>query len=304
MNVVVIGAGALGAYFGIRLSEGGANVTFLVREKRARQIEENKLAVKSPQGDYTIKKPQLATDAAEIDQADLVLVCVKGYHLEGTLDNLKKLVDQGAHVLPVLNGIEHISYLQDKLGKDAVIGGLSFIIATLDEQGHVVHSSDFHQLVFGPLHSTQMPICKRLDELCKAANISGKLSGHILYELWKKYTFINAFSGVTTAANLPIGAIRKHNSTFLIVEMILQEMRTLAKAYHTEIAADDVEAAKTQLLNLPDEATSSMHQDRRKGLTLEVDHLHGGALRLAKAVGVDMPYTEAVYGLIKPFENA
>lgn len=161
MNVVVIGAGALGAYFGIRLSEGGANVTFLVREKRARQIEENKLAVKSPQGDYTIKKPQLATDAAEIDQADLVLVCVKGYHLEGTLDNLKKLVDQGAHVLPVLNGIEHISYLQDKLGKDAVIGGLSFIIATLDEQGHVVHSSDFHQLVFGPIHSTQMPIDRK-----------------------------------------------------------------------------------------------------------------------------------------------
>lgn len=303
MNIVVVGAGALGSYFGARFQEGGANVTFLVREKRAEQIRQNHIAVQSKLGDYTITNPEFATDATEIDKVDLVFVCVKGYHLPGTLDNLKELVRKGAHVLPILNGMEHISYLQDQLGKDAVIGGLSFIIATLDENGSVIHSSDFHDLIFGPLQSTQMPICKRLEELCHRANVNGSLSETVSVDLWKKYTFINAFSGITTAANLSIGEIRKHEDTFRIAEMLLQEMRTLAKAYGNEIPEDHVGMAKAQMLHLPEDATSSMHQDRRKGLTLEVDHLHGGALRLAKAVGVDMPYTETVYGLIKPFEN-
>ncbi|WP_099156534.1 ketopantoate reductase family protein [Virgibacillus ndiopensis] len=304
MDVVVVGAGALGAYFGGRFEESGANVTFLVREKRAEQLRENGISISSNLGSYKNDAPNFITDANRIDRADLVLVSVKGYHLSGTLDNLKILVEKGAYVLPVLNGIEHISYLQDELGKDAVLGGLSFIIATLNEEGHVIHSSDFHDLVFGALAPTQTYICQQIEELCNKANVNGTNSDSILRELWKKYTFINAFSGITTAANLPIGQIREHGSTFKIAETILQEMKHLAKEYRVEITEEEIEMARNKLMGLDKEATSSMHQDRRKGLTLEVDHLHGGALRLAKAVGLDLPYTETVYGLIKPFENA
>lgn len=303
MDIVIIGAGALGAYFGSRFHEGGANVTFLVREKRAKQLRDKGIRVTSPKGDYELKNPKVVVNASEIEHADLVLVSVKGYHVKGTMDSLKMLTESGAYVLPLLNGIEHISMLQDKLGKDFVLGGLSFIISTLNEDGHVIHSSDFDDLVFGPLQPTQTTICRELEDVVKQTTISGGKNEAILTELWKKYMFINAFSGVTTATNLAIGSIRAEISTFRIVEMVLQEMKKLAKAYHVKILENDVEAAKNKLLNLPDEATSSMHQDRRKGLTLEVDHLQGGAIRLANAAGVDMPYTETIYGLIKPFEN-
>ncbi|WP_188456082.1 ketopantoate reductase family protein [Virgibacillus oceani] len=304
MDVVVVGAGALGAYFGGRFEETGANVTFLVREKRAEQLRENGIKISSNLGEYKNESPNYVTDARKVDHADLVVVSVKGYHLPGTLDSLKVLAEKGAYVLPVLNGIEHISYLQDQLGEDVVLGGLSFIIATLNEKGHVIHSGDFHDLIFGPLTKTQTNICQRIEKLCDKANMNGIYSDSILLELWKKYTFINAFSGITTAANLSIGQIREHDSTFKIAETILQEMKNLAKEYHVDITGEDIESAKSKLLGLDKEATSSMHQDRRKGLTLEVDHLHGGALRLAKAVGLDLPYIETVYGLIKPFENA
>lgn len=302
MDIVIIGAGALGAYFGSRFHEGGANVTFLVRERRAKQLREKGIRVTSPKGDYEITDPKIVEDASEIEHADLVLVTVKGYHMQGTMDSLKTLTENGAYVLPILNGIEHISMLQNEVGKDFVLGGLSFIISTLNEDGHVIHSSDFDDLVFGPLQPTQTTICQELEDVIKQTTISGSKHEDILAELWKKYMFINAFSGVTTATNLSIGPIRKEVSTFQITEMVLQEMKMLAKAYNVKISEDEVEAAKNKLLNLPDEATSSMHQDRRKGLTLEVDHLHGGAIRMAKAAGVDMPYTETLYGLIKPFE--
>ncbi|ASN07169.1 ketopantoate reductase family protein [Virgibacillus necropolis] len=303
MDIVIIGAGALGAYFGSRFHEGGANVTFLVREKRAKQLQDKGIKVYSPKGDYELLDPKIATSPTEIEHADLVLVSVKGYHIQGTLDSLKTLTEKGAHVLPVLNGIEHISMLQDQLGKDFILGGLSFIISTLNGDGHVIHSSDFDDLIFGPLQPTQTTICQELEDVLEKTTITGTNNKTILKELWKKYMFITAFSGITTATNLSIGPIREEADTFRIAEMILQEMKVLAKAYNVEILEEEVEAAKDKLLNLPAEATSSMHQDRRKGLTLEVDHLQGGAIRLAKAVGVDIPYTETIYGSIKPFEK-
>jgi 2-dehydropantoate 2-reductase len=303
MRIVVIGAGALGAYFGARLAEIGADVTFLVRERRAKQIQEQGIHVNSTQGDFTIKNPKVITSTTEVKSVDLVFISVKGYHLQGTIDNLKQLTEKGAYVLPILNGIEHVSMLQEQLGYDRVIGGLSFIMATLDDNGHVVHSSDFHNLVFGPLDPAQTNICKQLEALAEKANISVDLTDKILYELWKKYMFINAFSGITTATNLPIGPIRDYQETFHIAEMILLEMKQLANEYNVAITKSDVDSAKKSLLNLNQDATSSMHQDRRKQQTLEVNHLHGGAIRLAEAVGLKLPFTVAVYGLIKPFER-
>lgn len=303
MQIVVIGAGALGVYYGGRFAEAGADVTFLVREKRAEQVRENGLHINSTQGDYTIQNPRVVTDVDDILSADLVFVSVKGYHLEGTLESLNKLTKKGAHVLPVLNGIEHISRLQQLLGKDSVIGGLCFIIATLDEKGHVIHSNESHKLVFGSLEPTQRNICKDLKELTREANIDAVQSENITLELWKKYMFINAFSGITTAVNLPIGPVRDHKETFYIAEAILQEMKLLANKYNTALNEKHVEAAKKSFKQLSETSTSSMHQDRRKGLTLELGHLHGGALRLAKAAGFEMPFTEAVFGLIKPFEH-
>ncbi|WP_077624825.1 ketopantoate reductase family protein [Sediminibacillus massiliensis] len=303
MNIVILGAGALGAYFGARWEEAGQNVTFLVREKRARKMEESGLYIHNEQGDYSIDNPKIAQKVEEIENPDLVLLSVKGYHLEGTLESLEELVAKGAKVLPILNGVEHISTLQTRLGKENVLGGLSFIIATLDDNGGVLHSSKFHDLVFGPLDSSQRELCEQLLSVSERANFQANLSLQINEAMWNKYMFINAFSGITAAANLPIGEIRKHQETFRIAELVLKEMKDLANKHGIELTDDHINHAVENLKSLGDEATSSMHQDRRKRLTLEVEHLHGGALRLADAVGMTLPYTETIYALIKPYEN-
>ncbi|TRM11693.1 2-dehydropantoate 2-reductase [Lentibacillus cibarius] len=303
MHIVVLGAGALGAYFGGRWMESGADVTFLVREKRAAQIRENGLKINSTQGDYELESPQVVTDPNDIQAADLVLVSVKGYHLDGTLDYLKSLKKKGAYVLPVLNGIEHIRTLQNELGKECVLGGLAFIFATLNDKGHVEHTGENHQLIFGPLEASQQYICAELDRLSRKAGFVAKYSDHISFELWKKYMFITALSGITAAANLPIGPIREHAETFHIVKMILREMQSLANAYGEAIPDAEVEAAIQNIRTFDPEATSSMHKDRRKGVQLEVDHLQGGAVRLAADVDLEVPYIKTVLGLIKPFEH-
>lgn len=303
MNIVIIGAGALGVYYGARWQESGQHVQFLVRERRARQIAEEGLYVTSPHGNYLFHEIDYTENVEEIEHPDLILLAVKGHHLEGTLPALHYLVEKGAKILPILNGLEHIHILQQMFGEEAVIGGSAYIIATLNERGHVVHSSTQHDLVFGPLHPSQQELCVQIEHISNQAIMDAQHSTQILRRIWQKYLFINAFSGVTTAANLNIGTIRHYPETFSLLKKVFIEMQQLAAAYDIEISDNQISQSIQQLSDLPDESTSSMHQDRRKFLTLEVEHLQGGALRLASMAGLKLPVIETLYGIIKPFEN-
>lgn len=303
MNIVIIGAGALGSYFGGRLQQAGQHVQYLVRKKRAQQLKENGLRITSPHGNYDFNELHIIEDVKKIEQVDLVILAVKGQHLQGTIPDLKLLVEKGAKILPLLNGIEHISILQDELSEAAVIGGSAFIIATLNEKGHVIHSNKNHDLIFGPLHPSQTKICDEFEQAVSSAIMGASRTENILIRMWIKYMFITAFSGVTTASNLPIGTIRRFPETYRLLEHVLIEMKQLANAYNVGITEQNVAQALENMAGLPDESTSSMHQDLRKGQTLEVEHLQGGALRLAEKVNLKLPVIETLYGLIKPFEN-
>lgn len=303
MNIVIIGAGALGSYFGGRLQQAGQDVQYLVRKNRAKQLKENGISITSPHGNYQFNELHITENVNDIEKVDLVILAVKGQHLQGTLTDLKVLVEKGAKVLPLLNGLEHVSILQDELGDEAVLGGSAFIIATLDEKGHVIHSNDNHDLIYGPLHPSQKKICDDLEQAAGLAIMKVSRTEKILIRMWIKYMFITAFSGVTTASNLPIGTIRKFPETNGLLEKVLVEMKELANAYDVGITVENIAQALENMAGLPDESTSSMHQDRRKGLTLEVEHLQGGALRLADRVGLKLPVIGTLYALIKPFEN-
>ncbi|SIR91958.1 ketopantoate reductase [Peribacillus simplex] len=303
MNIVIIGAGALGSYFGGRLQQAGQHVQYLVRKNRAKQLKENGISITSPHGNYQFNDLHITENVNDIEKVDLVILAVKGQHLQGTLTDLKVLVEKGAKVLPLLNGLEHISILQDELGDEAVLGGSAFIIATLDEKGHVIHSNDNHDLIYGPLHPSQKKICDEFEQAAGSAIMKAGRTENILIRMWIKYMFITAFSGVTTASNLPIGTIRRFPETNGLLEKVLVEMKELANAHGVGISVENIAQALENMAGLPDESTSSMHQDRRKGLTLEVEHLQGGALRLADKAGLRLPVIGTLYALIKPFEN-
>ncbi|MDQ0880710.1 ketopantoate reductase family protein [Peribacillus sp. V2I11] len=303
MNIVIIGAGALGSYFGGRLQQAGQDVQYLVRKNRAKQLKENGISITSPQGNYQFNYLHITENVSDIEKVDLVILAVKGQHLQGTLKDLKVLVEKGAKVLPLLNGLEHVSILQDEMGDEAVLGGSAFIIATLDEKGHVIHSNDNHDLIYGPLHPSQKKICDEFEQAAGSAIMKVSRTENILIRMWIKYMFITAFSGVTTASNLPIGTIRRFPETNGLLEKVLVEMKELANAYDVGITVENIAHALENMAGLPDESTSSMHQDRRKGLTLEVEHLQGGALRLADKAGLKLPVIGTLYALIKPFEN-
>ncbi|SDO74267.1 2-dehydropantoate 2-reductase [Paenibacillus sp. yr247] len=303
MKITVIGAGAVGGYFGARMMEAAIDVTFLVREKRAEQLQKTGLRIHSNFGETHLQNLQLATHPDDIKACDLVIVAVKNYQLPNAIDSIRPLVAKGAKVLPLLNGIEHYAVLKEALGVDAVMGGMCQIIATLNESGEIVQTGPVHDLFVGPLELGQENLGKLLREACAGANMSVTYREDILAQIWQKYAFITSFSGVTTASRLPIGELLACDAAKRVFHNALSEMSALAESKEVTLPKGFADYILAMMNKLPKESTSSMHQDLIKGLPLEVESLQGGALRMAAQSEINLPTISTIYGLIKPFEH-
>lgn len=303
MNITVVGAGATGGYFGARLAESGLNVTFLVREKRAVQLKANGLVIKSMMGDLTIKEPQIVVNSEDIPACDVVLLGLKNYQLTASLPQLKVLVDRGAKILPFLNGVEHFELLTKEFGKEHVLGGICRIISTLDSEGTIHHTGKIHQIVFGELEPSNKEFCLKLQEAMSKANFKVTYSEKAWDEAWSKYAFITVFSGVTAAGDLTTDQIYANEATRNVYRRSLEEMKKLADALGAVLPEDFVDQNIESLGKYQKGSTSSMHQDMRKGLPLEVESIQGAAIRLASRNGMELPTIETLYGLIKPYEQ-
>jgi len=303
MNITVIGAGATGGYFGARFAESGLNVTFLVRQNRAKQLKENGLVVKSVFGDLTIKEPQIALDSRAIAQCDLVLVCLKNYQLAASFPQLKELVSRGAKILPLLNGIEHFEILTKEFGEENVIAGNCKINSTLDADGTILHTNKLHKLIFGEITPSQTEFCRQLQQALSKAKLETAYSADIWVEIWIKYAFITVFSGVTTAGNLTTDLIYQTEATRQMFYRALDEMNRLAGVCGVSLPDDYVASNVESLAKYPKGTTTSMHQDLKKGLPLEVESLQGAAIRLAARKNLELPIIETLYCLIKPYES-
>ena len=144
MRYLVVGAGALGGYFGARLLDAGCDVTFLLRPRRAEALARTGLVVKSKFGDLAIAAPPFVLSADIAATYDVVIVGCKAYDLAETMDSFAAAVGPSTAILPLLNGMRHIDDLTKRFGAERVLGGLCMISATLDDAGAVQHLNDLH----------------------------------------------------------------------------------------------------------------------------------------------------------------
>ena len=278
MNILVVGAGAVGGYFGGRLAEQGEQVTFLVRPKRYEQLHKIGLQITSHHGDVTIT-PQLVTRDMRPDHVfDVILLSTKAYHLEDVLQDLLPFVSNETYIIPLLNGMQHIRRLTEVFGEDRVLGGLCFIESTLDAEGRILQTSPSHRLLFGS--RTGKPTA-RLEEIaaCFAKTKAPMTySMHIMDDMWQKYLFISTFAGVTTLFRSAIGPIRQEP---VGRQMIVDVMKEAKQAMEEQgaIFNDDTETVLLKQMNaMEDTMKSSMLRDMEKGQPVEVEHFFSALL--------------------------
>lgn len=300
MNIVVIGAGAVGGYFGGKLANSGLNVTFLVRERRFQQLRERGLRIESVHGDFVIQ-PQCVLSAEDISNPDLVILAVKNYHMETVYNDLQILIDKGAKILPLLNGVRHIDYLVSTFGRENVLGGICYVESTLNEWGDILQKSPMQDIVFGSLSSIAPEFLEEVEDALTKSGVNVKQSTEIMMEMWSKYIFLVTLSGLTTATRSPIGFAQKDPALNSLMRDFVEELVNLAQAKNIGVPVDFSERILRRLLNLNPNMTSSMHRDLEKGLPLELESLQGAVLEMAKECSLKTPCTRAVYALLHPF---
>jgi len=223
MRILVVGAGAIGGYFGARLAAAGRDVTFLVRPRRAEQLASG-LVVRSPKGDVKIAAPKIVTEATlpplgipsltaqsltarSHEPFDLVLLSCKSYDLDSAMASFARAMGPATMVLPMLNGESHIDTLKKRFGAGAVLGGQCQISSTLDAQGHVIHLNEMQLLGFGELDGTRSTRIEAVNENLSDASFDAQLSTRILQDMWEKWIFIATMAGITCLMRAALGDI-------------------------------------------------------------------------------------------------
>lgn len=302
MKILVLGAGGIGGYFGGRLAAAGADVTFLVRPRRAEQLAQNGLVIKSPCGD--LQHPVATVLAGQLQAGyDLIFLTCKAYDLAAAIDAVTPAVDQRTTFLPALNGIRHIDVLKEKFGEGRVLGGVAQIAVTLTPEGEIHHLSEFHMLAFGELAGERSPRCEAFARLCAQANFTSRLSGNIGLELWEKFVFLCTLAGMTCLMRTSVGAITRTADGEALMREMLEECRKVAAASGHEPRPEVLARYVSLLIDRQSGFTASMLRDiERKGPT-EGEHIVGDMLRRARQSGIDAPLLRVAFSHLQAYEQ-
>jgi 2-dehydropantoate 2-reductase len=301
MRILVVGAGAIGGYFGGRLLQAKRDVTFLVREHRAGQLRKTGLVIKSPKGDFTSPEPPLV-QATEIRQPfDLILLSCKAYDLQGAIESFAPAVGPGTMIVPLLNGMRHLDELEAKFGTEAVLGGQCVISASLDPEGRIVHLNETHGLSFGERKGGSSARVDAIQNVLRGANFDGRCSESILQAMWEKWVFIAAAAGITCLMRSAVGDIAAAGGTEWSAQIFEECARIAAEAGFAP--GEPARNASLKTLTTPgSKLTASMLRDIEGGGRTEVDQILGDLLRRRKSQTAGFSILAAAHLHVKAYE--
>lgn len=294
MRILILGAGALGGYYGARLIQGGAaeEVAFLVRPKRQAQIAQEGLVVKSVLGDFTLPVKTVTADAPGTGW-DVVLLSCKSYDLPSAIEAIRPAMGPETAVLPVLNGMSHLTTLQQAFGEQAVLGGVAKIAATLTPEGYVRHMQPPADILFGEIGGGMSPRVEALAKAFQAApHIKTTASENIMDEMWAKLVMLGSLAALTVMMRGNIGQIIRAGGQELILRMF-RLSAAIAAANGHPVSDAALAGMERNFTNPKSTSTASMFRDLQGGGPIEIDHVVGFLAEAGKGAGLDVTLLEA-----------
>ena len=302
MKILVVGAGAIGGYFGGRMLHAGGDVTFLVRSRRARELARDGLVIKSPQGDLTIPNPPCVEAVGLKDTFDVVLLSCKAFDLEDAMSSFAPAVGDTTMILPLLNGMKHLDMLDTKFGPERVVGGQCQIAATMTDKREIVHLSPMQSLSFGERDGSMSERVKAFAAIIAAGHFSGAASHTILQEMWEKWVFLATLAGVTSSMRGPVGHIIAAPSGRDFMLGVRDECTSVAAAAGYAPRDDNRSKVEAMLTTEGSPMTASMYRDIQAGAAIEADHVIGDMIARADAAKAPAPRLRMILTHLKTYE--
>jgi 2-dehydropantoate 2-reductase len=292
MRILVIGAGAVGGYFGGRLVDAGRDVTFLVRGRQSEAIRQRGLRILSPHGNATLY-PKLISADEIAGSYDLILLCVKAYSLAEAMNDFAAAVAPDTTILPLLNGMHHLELLSGRFGDDSVIGGVCLISAEIDPEGRIAQLTDIHRLVYGERTGNDSTRIRAVNEAMQGAMFDARISGNILEEMWEKWVLLASLGAATCLLRANIGEIEAIPAGADLCRAILSECSAISTACGHPPGAAFLARAEKVLSTRGSSLTSSMYRDMVRNASVEVDQILGDLVERGHKFGITAPLLEA-----------
>lgn len=304
MKIAVMGAGALGGYFGGRLQAAGHDVWLIARGAHLAAMQKRGLKIVSPLGDLHLPQVQATDDPAEVGPADVILFMVKNYDVEPAAEAIAPMIGSKTMVITCQNGVNAHQRLGAVIGPAHVVPGVARIPGDIPEPGVINHSADWNTLSFGePGGSSSDRVLAFAEAMNAADGVAAQVPDNILHDLWLKFIGQSALSGLTTLAQSDIGPLRNDPAAAALFRDAMEETELVGRAEIPDLPQGLVEKVWRQIGTLPDTMHASMLDDLRAGKRLEVDWLSGEVVRLGEKHGLATPIQRVFWAALQPVRN-
>jgi 2-dehydropantoate 2-reductase len=279
-------------------------VVCLAREKTATVIRANGIKLITPEEEFVAHPTVVATNAREAGRVDFLIVSVKSYDLESSLQQFRDCISPETIILPLLNGIDAEEKIRAMFPQNEVWNGCVYIVSRITAPGVITETGNIHKLHFGQSAVMQsrslqsQEKCQELYRIFKAAHDDVFLHDNIRSVVWEKYIFISTIASLTSYLDVCIGKILEHEPGRKLLEQLLSEICTVARAEKIVLPEDIVSTTLEKMKKLPYETTSSMHSDFQKKSKTEFRSLTEHVIRLAEKHRLSVPtYRTVLFGL-------
>lgn len=300
-RVLIMGSGAIGAFYGGRLAQSGADVVFVARGANLAALRREGLRIDTAAGSERLAPVQAVETPAEAGPCDVVLVCVKSYDTAAAAQALRPAVRGDTIVLSLQNGVENEATLAAILDLPPLLGGLTQIGAALTAPG-VVHYESGGRLIFGEMDGRPTARVERLARLFARAGLDHRASRSIAVMLWDKLAWNAAFNALTAVTQRTVGELLARPDGRELARAAMLEVVAVARANGVALenrVEESLRYSEAELGHL----RTSMLQDRERGRRLEYDALNGAVVRAAERAGIDAPVHRVLYGLLAAIDS-
>jgi 2-dehydropantoate 2-reductase len=301
MRFLVLGAGAVGGYFGGRLAEAGRDVTFLVRGRRAAALAEQGLSVTSPLGSFRLPV-KLATADRVGGPYDCVLLTAKHYDLDEAIAAIRPGVGAQTAILPLLNGLVHLDRLDAAFGPQSVLGGVAYVGAAMQPDGSIRHHNRASDIAFGERGGGISERARAIEAAFAGTPVSAPANPNILQEMWEKFVMMGAMAGMNCLMRGTIGEIMATADGETLMLAALGECRAVAEAAGFAPRPETYRRVAAMLTEKASVNTASMRHDLEAGRRTEADAILGDMLRRARGFGIATPLLAAAYCCLQVHE--
>ncbi len=302
MKILVMGAGAVGAYFGARLRASGEDVVLCARGESLRAIREHGLDITSIRGDLRIEVTATETPR-DFAPYDLILFCVKAYDTDAAANAISRCLKPGGAILTLQNGVENEAKLAAIFGRDAVMGGNARVGVEMVAPGKIVHLSTGH-IDFGELDGRETDRARSIAGVFQRAGILGQVSTDIMSARWDKLVWNGAFNTVTTLTQRRVGDLLDDPESMKLLRALMREIVTVARAEGAKIPDDRIDAYIAHSQKNLRALKTSTQQDLEHGKPLEYEALSGAVVRAARRHDISVPSVETIYALMRLLDGA